>query len=117
MFRYLSLAALIAATCAAPSLRAQQQPPPHDSVRGAVRTVDVRARTLEVVTGVGYALRVVRLEVPQTVPITASGMATLALSDLKPGDIVTASFGGAATFVAYSIRRVGRVETGPGEQP
>ena len=115
MFRSLSLAALIAATFASPSLRAQQQP--HDSVRGAVRMVDVRARTLEVVTGVGYALRVVRLEVPQNVSITASGMATLTLSDLQPGDIVAASFGGTVNFVAYSIRRVGRMETGPGETP
>ena len=115
MFRSLSLAALIAATFASPSLRAQ--PRPHDSVRGAVRLVDVRARTLDVVTGVGYALRVVRLEVPQNVSITASGMATLTLSDLQPGDIVAASFGGTVNFVAYSIRRVGRMETGPGETP
>lgn len=115
MFRSLSLAALIAATFASPSLQAQQQP--HDSVRGSVRTVDVRARTVEVVTGVGYALRVVRLEVPPDVPITASGVATLTLGDLRPGDIVAASFGGTATFVAYAIRRVGRMETGPGETP
>src|SRR5213596_2894178 len=54
------------------ALVAQQSPPvvPHDSVRGAIRAVDVRAHTLEVTTGVGFALRVVRLQVPVTVPIT-----------------------------------------------
>ena len=54
------------------ALVAQQSPPvvPHDSVRGAIRAVDVRAHTLEVTTGVGFALRVVRLQVPATVPIT-----------------------------------------------
>ena len=116
MLRSLSLAALIAATIALPSLRAQQQPSPHDSVRGAVRTVDMGARTLEVVTGVGYAMRLVRLEVPAEVPIAAAGVATLGLGDLKPGDIVEATFGG-PNFVAYSIRRVGRMETGPGKTP
>ena len=115
MLRSLSLAALIAATIASPSLRAQQRPP-HDSIRGAVRMVDVQARTLEVVTGVGYAVRLVRLQVPAEVPIAAAGVATLRLGDLKPGDIVEASFGG-PNFVAYSIRRVGRMETGPGETP
>jgi len=56
--------------CAPCALPAQQPTTPHDSVRGAIRTVDVRARTLEVTTGVGFALRVVRLQVPAGVPIT-----------------------------------------------
>ncbi len=45
------------------AVAAQQVAPtaPHDSVRGAIRTVDVRTRTLEVTTGVGFALRVVKL--------------------------------------------------------
>lgn len=121
MFRSLSFALLISA---APPLRAQQVPPPpplpHDSIRGAVRTVDVRSRTLEVVSGVGYALRVVRLELPPDVPIAAVGVATLALGDLKPGDIVEATFGSRATptrAVVYSIRRVGRMETGTEQTP
>jgi hypothetical protein len=109
----------------APLALAAQQPtnppaPPaapaaaHDTVRGAVRTVDARARTLEVVTGVGLAIRLVRLDVPADVPITAAGVATLALGDLKPGDVVAVSFGiRTAKSVAYSIQRVGRMETGP----
>ncbi len=117
MLRSLSFAALIAVT-AAPHLRAQQTAAPHDSLRGAVRTVDTRARTLEVITGVGYAVRVVRLDVPADVPIIASGVATLALADLKPGDLVAASYGTrAGKFVAYGIRRAGRMETGPEPTP
>jgi len=48
------------------AVAAQQVAPtaPHDSVRGAIRAVNMRARTLEVTTGVGFALRIVRLQVP-----------------------------------------------------
>ncbi len=118
----LSLASLIAPL----ALAAQQptSPPaaqptvPHDSVRGAIRAVDVRARTLEVTTGVGYALRVVRLQVPASVPITdrkgGSQGEPIKLAELKPGDVIRAAFGGRATgFVAYTIERVGRMESTP----
>src|SRR2546428_769382 len=55
------------------ALTAQQRPlVPHDSVQGAVRAVDMRARSVEVTTGVGFALRVLRLQVPPTVPITSA---------------------------------------------
>ena len=50
----LSLASFIAPL----ALAAQQPTTPHDSVRGAIRAVDTGARTLEVTTGVGLALRV-----------------------------------------------------------
>lgn len=104
-------------SCLAPlTLAAQQPAAPHDSVRGAVRAVDVRARTLEVTTGVGFAVRVVRLQVPAGVPITDSQDAqpdSIGLAQLKPGDVVRATFGTRPTgFVAYVIERVGRMETG-----
>ena len=117
---FLSLASLIAPL----ALAAQQptSPPaaqptvPHDSVRGAIRAVDVRARTLEVTTGVGYALRVVRMQVPVSVPITdrkTGQREPIKLAELKPGDVIRASFGGRPTgFVAYTIERVGRREAG-----
>ena len=110
----LSFAALVAPF----ALAAQQSPPttPHDSVRGAIRAVDARAHTLEVTTGVGFALRVVRLQVPVTVPITdrKSGQgAPLKLAELKPGDVIRVAFGGRPTgFVAYTIERVGRMDVG-----
>ena len=110
------------------SLAAQQTTPPapataapHDSVRGAVRLVDVRSRTLEVTTGVGFALRVVRLAVPVGVPVKDRGEdAAIPLAELKPGDIVRVSFGGRGgptRYVAYTIERVGRMETGPDRTP
>ncbi len=122
---FLSLASLIAPL----ALAAQQptSPPtarptaPHDSVRGAIRAVDVRGRTLDVTTGVGYALRVVRLQVPASVPITnrdGGQGAPIKLAELKPGDVIRASFGGRPTgFVAYTIERVGRMDAGVGRVP
>src|SRR2546425_1417917 len=97
----LSLAALVAPF----ALAAKQPTVPHDSVHGAIRAVDVRPRTLEVTTGVGFALRIVRLQVPAGVPITDRGAAqpaSIGLAQLKPGDVVRATFGGRRTgFVAY----------------
>jgi hypothetical protein len=113
----LSLASLVGPL----ALAAQQPIAPHDSVRGAIRAVDLRARTLEVTTGVGYALRVVRLQVPASVPITdrkAGQGEPIKLGELKPGDVIRASFGGRATgFVAYTIERVGRMEAGVEPSP
>ncbi len=105
-----------------PALAAQARPGvPHDSVRGAIRVVDLRARTLEVTTGVGFALRVVRLQVPAGVPITnkESGQREpIRLGELKPGDVIRASFGGRPTgFVAYTIERVGRMDAGVHSTP
>jgi len=92
---------------------------PHDSVQGAVRVVDLSSRTLEVTTGVGFALRVVRLAVPAGVPVTDEAKdAPIPLSTLQPGDIVRVLFGGRpARYIAYSIERVGRMETGPDATP
>ena len=98
------------------AVAAQQVAPtaPHDSVRGAIRTVDVRTRTLEVTTGVGFALRVVKLQVPSGVPITDRQSAQpqlIGLGALQAGDVIRVAFGGRATgFVAYTIERVGRME-------
>src|SRR6266704_6780016 len=109
----LSLASFIV-----PCVLAAQQPAtvPHDSVRGALRAVDVRARTVDVTTGVGLALRVVRLEVPASVPIPdrKGGQGEpIQLAQLKPGDVIRVAFGGRQTgWVAYTIERVGRMEAG-----
>ncbi len=85
---------------AAPTAAATaQQPGPAHKVQGAVRTVDVRGRALEVTTGVGMALRVVRLQVP----------APLSLTGLRPGDLVRVSYGARpGGYVAYTIERVER---------
>ena len=110
-FTLLSLAAFVAAP-----LTAQQPTVPHDSVQGAVRAVDMRTRSLELTTGVGFALRVVRLQVPATVPITnreGGQRESIKLGALRPGDVIRAVFGSRPTgFVAYTLERVGRMETG-----
>jgi len=93
---------------------------PSHNVQGAVRVVDVRGRALEVTTGVGMALRVVRIQVPANVRVTAGGGAVLTLSQLGAGDIVRVSYGGApggGGYLAYTIERVGRMETGAGGTP
>ena len=100
------------------SLLAQQpSAAPHDSVRGAIRTVDVSARTVEVTTGVGLALSVVRLQIPAGVPITeryGAQPTTISLAALKPGDVIRVTFGGPpSALVAYTIERVGRMGPTP----
>ena len=102
-------------------LAAQQPTAAHDSVRGAIRAVDVRTRTVEVTSGVGLAIRVVRLQVPAGVPITDSQDTqpdSIGLAQLKPGDVVRATFGSRPTgLVAYAIERVGRMEAGVDPTP
>lgn len=112
--------AVLVSLCAPTRLSAQQpnQPAvPHDSVRGAIRAIDVRARTLDVSTGVGYALRVVRLQLPASVTIKDREQA-ISLGELKLGDVVHAQFGGqAAPFVIYTIERVGSMAAGVKSTP
>jgi hypothetical protein len=117
------LAAAIAQqhTAARPAPPAAAPAVPHDSVRGAIRSIDVRSRTVEVTAGVGYALRVVALQIPASVSITnrqGSQPDVIALGQLKLGDVVRAQFGGtAAPFVVYTIERLGRMTTGVDSTP
>ena len=94
---------------------------PHDTVRGAIRSIDAQTGIVEVSSGVGYALRVVQLRVPAGVPITdreGGQTESIKLGELRLGDVVRASFGGqAAPFVAYTIERVGSMETGVNSRP
>jgi hypothetical protein len=92
--------------------RAAAQQAPRDSLRGAVQVVDASRRAVEITTGVGMALRVVRLQVPPAARITAGG-AALALRQLQPGDVVRVSYGAEpGGYVAYTIDRVGRMADG-----
>lgn len=89
---------------------------PHDTVRGAIRAIDARARTVDITSGVGFAIHVVQLRIPADVPITdrESGKGeAIRLGELRLGDVIRAQFGGQASpFVAYTIERVGRMATG-----
>ena len=57
------------------------QPAPSYTYQGTVRAVNARAGTLELITGVGMSLRVVRVKTAPTTRLVA---------DLKPGDVVRA---------------------------
>jgi hypothetical protein len=57
------------------------------SLQCTVRSVDLRARTVDVITGVGYALRQYRMKVAPACEISVAG-AEADLGSLRPGAIV-----------------------------
>jgi DNA-binding transcriptional LysR family regulator len=90
------LAFLSAAASPAPPAPAATPPPPLPSLpsatlTGTVQSVDARARTIEVVTGVGYALRVVKLAWEATVTLKAAA-AGAGMAQLKPGDVIRVEY-------------------------
>lgn len=88
MHRLVPLLAFLAAT----QLGAAQQPPPPrypPSYQGTVQSVRPSAGEVDLLTGVGEALRVLRLRVVPATQITSGGgVATLA--DILPGDLIRA---------------------------
>jgi len=87
---------------------AQQASQPTHNVQGAVRVVDVRGRALEVTTGVGMALRVVRVLVPADVRVVSAG-APLLFARLQAGDLVRVAYGSRpGGYIAYTIERLER---------
>ena len=65
------------------------QPAPSYTYLGTVRAVNARAGTLELITGVGMSLRLVRMTTAATTRLVATGAAPR-VGDLKPGDVVRA---------------------------
>ena len=63
------------------------QPAASYTYRGTIRAVNARTGTLELITGVGMSLRVVRMTTAPTTQLVAAGGAPR-LADLKPGDVV-----------------------------
>ncbi len=67
------------------------QPAASYTYHGTVRAVNARAGTIELITGVGMSLRVVRMTTAPTTRLVAAGAASSPrLADLKPGDVVRA---------------------------
>jgi hypothetical protein len=62
-------------------------PTPSIALTATVRSVDPPGRTLEIVTGVGLALRIVRLAWKETITVKAAN-AGVGIAQLKPGDFV-----------------------------
>src|SRR2546425_10826185 len=87
--RYLPRAAALAAILVTPALTSAPVQPSTYTYRGTVHTVQPRAGSLELITGVGFALRLVPKRAVAATRVEKAGVA-VALADLKPGDIVRA---------------------------
>jgi len=72
---------------ATPAPSSPQAPQAKDDLTASIRSVDVAARRLEVLTGVGYALRVRAIEVAPACEIKVEG-ASASLAQLKSGQVV-----------------------------
>ena len=67
---------------------AQDQPAAANaSVIGTVRAVDTKSRTIEIVTGVGYATRTLRLQIAEDGTIVVPGAAAAQLTSFVPGTV------------------------------
>ena len=81
-----------AASAAPPSPAATPAAPlPSATLTATVQSIDAQARTFQVVTGVGYALRVVKLSWKEA-PTVKAAAAGAGMSQLKPGDLVRVEY-------------------------
>jgi len=85
------------------------QPAASYTYQGTVRAIDVRTGTIELITGVGMSLRVVRVNTAPTTRLVAAGAAPR-LADLKPGDVVRAEC--RRTAAGLVADRVEKLEVG-----
>ena len=60
---------------------------PSVTLTATVQSIDAQARTLQVVTGVGHALRVVKISWKEAPTVKAAAAGT-GMAQLKPGDLV-----------------------------
>ncbi len=116
-----ALAAAWFMVLAAPSLpgaAAAQQPappPPPYTYQGTVQAVRPKPGELDLLTGVGEALRIVHLRVVPATQIVSAGQ-PIRLAQLEPGDIVrTVCRQTDAGLVADQIEKLGH-QGPPGEQ-
>jgi len=85
-----------------------------ESITGSVHKVDADARTLEIITGVGHALRLVSMQVDPACDIKVEG-ATASLGSLKAGQVVRIRYGKAdGRKLAYTIETLPKSEGGGG---
>src|SRR2546427_3675919 len=89
--RYLPRAAALAAILVTPALTSAPVQPSTYTYRGTVHTVQPRAGLLELITGVGFALRLVQMRAVAATRIEKAGVA-IAPPDPKPRGMVRARF-------------------------
>ncbi len=87
--------------------------PEHPVYTGTVHAVQAKTGTLELITGVGFALRLVQISTRSSTELTSEG-AAIQLTDLAPGDVVRAECTVADSGpVADHIERLPAPESGP----
>ncbi len=84
-----SRAAALAAVLLTPGFTAAPVQPASYTYRGTVHVVELHLSSVEIITGVGFALRLVQMHAVAATRIDSAGV-TLRLRDLQPGDIVRA---------------------------
>jgi len=65
---------------------------PSATLTATVQSVDAQTRTLQVVTGVGYALRVVKLSWKATSPTVKTAAPGASMDQVKAGDLVRVEY-------------------------
>ena len=81
---------LVGTALAGVAQHAAPQPAALYTYQGTVHSLQAKTGTLELITGVGHALRLVRMRVPTGLRVagTATGAASVRVSGVKPGDVV-----------------------------
>ena len=81
---------LVGTALAGVAQHAAPQPAALYTYQGTVHSMQAKTGTLELITGVGHALRLVQMRVPTGLRVagTTTGAASMRVSGVKPGDVV-----------------------------
>ena len=84
-----AITGVLAGSLAGVAQQAAPQPAVPYTYQGTVHSVQVKTGTLELITGVGHALRLVQMRVPTGLQVAGTaGGASLGVRGVKPGDVV-----------------------------
>jgi len=84
-----AITGLLAGPLAGVAQHAAPQPAAPYTYQGTVHSVQAKTGTLELITGVGHALRLVQIRVPTGLQVAGTaGGASLGVRGVKPGDVV-----------------------------
>jgi len=86
----LAVTGVLAGSLAGVAQHAAPQPAAPYTYQGTVHSVQAQTGTLELITAVGHALRLVQMRVPIGLRVagTATGGASVGVRGVKPGDVV-----------------------------
>src|SRR2546422_2011494 len=84
-----AITGVLAGSLAGVAQQAAPQPAVPYTYQGTVHSVQAKTGTLELITGVGHALRLVQMRVPIGLQVAGTaGGASLGVRGVKPGDVV-----------------------------